>query len=120
MISNRHFESWPAQRLNDAQNVLDIITHTGLTHTIDRTILMVPLGGAQSRLKLFRSLWGVVIQESQTLDQLLATISGTGDAGSNGGGGGSAMPPVRSKIIPSTLDHKLFPSRQARKDYKGV
>lgn len=80
---------------------------------------MPPLGGQRPRLKLFRSLWGVVVQESQTLDPLLATISGAGDAGSNNGGGGAAMPPVRSKIIPSTLDHKLFPSRQARSRKQG-
>ncbi len=48
------------------------------------------------RLKLLRSLWGVVVQEPQALDPLLASTTTT-----------------RSKLIPSTLDHKLFPSRQA-------
>lgn len=62
------------------------------------------VSGPRLKLKLLRSLWGVVIQESQALDPLLAA----------GGGGGGAAVPVRSKFIPSTLDHKLFPSRQVR------
>lgn len=64
---------------------------------------MVP---RRPQLKLIRSLWGVVVQEPNVLDPLLLSRS-------------SASPntdpaaPVQSKFIPSTLDHKLFPSRQA-------
>lgn len=49
-------------------------------------------------IKLMRSLWGVVIQEPALLDPLLGAGNSSGS---------------RSKSIPSTLDHKLFPSRQA-------
>ena len=56
------------------------------------------------QLKLIRSLWGVVVQEPSTLDPLLLSTATSTST--------SPAPPVQSKSIPSTLDHKLFPSRQ--------
>lgn len=71
----------------------------------------LPRGRGGVELRLLRSLWGVVVQEPQALDPLLTTVTTAIRSGSRDGPAGV---PVRSKIIPSTLDHKLFPSRQAR------
>lgn len=60
------------------------------------------------QLKLIRSLWGVVVQEPHVLDPLLRSTSSSSASPNT-----NPMPPVQSKLIPSTLDHKLFPSRHA-------
>lgn len=75
----------------------------------------LPGGRGGVELRLLRSLWGVVVQEPQALDPLLTSTTTTAMTSS----GSLAGAPVRSKIIPSTLDHKLFPSRQARAFFCG-